>query len=53
MGIAVRTGTHCAQPLMEYLGLSGTIRASFGLYNTSQEVDLFIDAVKKAVNMLA
>ncbi len=52
MGIAVRTGTHCAQPLMEYLGLSGTIRASFGLYNTSEEVDMFIDAMKKAVNML-
>ncbi len=53
MGIAVRTGTHCAQPLMEYLNLPGTIRASFGLYNTSEEVDLFINAVKKAVTMLA
>ena len=53
MGIAVRTGTHCAQPLMEYLGLSGTIRASFGLYNTKEEVDLFIDATKKALTMLA
>lgn len=52
MGIAVRTGTHCAQPLMEYLGLPGTIRASFGLYNTSEEVDMFIDAMKKAINML-
>ncbi|MBC8320494.1 MAG: cysteine desulfurase [Bacteroidetes bacterium] len=53
MGVAVRTGTHCAQPLMEYFGVSGTIRTSFGLYNTQQEVDVFIDALKKAVNMLS
>ncbi len=53
MGIAVRTGTHCAQPLMEYLGISGTIRASFGIYNTHEEVNIFIDALNKAVNMLA
>jgi cysteine desulfurase / selenocysteine lyase len=52
MGIAVRTGTHCAQPLMEYLGLSGTIRASFGLYNTHDEVDIFIKSLNKAVGML-
>lgn len=52
MGIAVREGNHCAQPLMEYLGLSGTVRASFGLYNTREEVDMFIDALKKAVDML-
>lgn len=52
MGIAIRTGNHCAQPLVEYLGLTGTIRASFGIYNTHQEVDAFIDALKKAVNML-
>ena len=52
MGIAIRTGNHCAQPLVEYLGLTGTIRASFGLYNTREEVDLFVDGLKKAVNML-
>ena len=52
MGIAIRTGNHCAQPLVESLGLTGTIRASFGMYNTYEEVDIFIDALKKAVGML-
>lgn len=52
MGIAVRTGTHCAQPLMEYLGIKGTIRASFGLYNTHDEVDIFIKSLNKAIGML-
>ena len=52
MGIAIRTGNHCAQPLLESLGLTGTIRASFGLYNTFKEVDIFIDAMKKAIGML-
>jgi cysteine desulfurase/selenocysteine lyase len=52
MGIAIRTGNHCAQPLVESLGLTGTIRASFGMYNTIDEVDLFIEALKKVVGML-
>lgn len=52
MGIAVRTGNHCAQPLVESLGLNGTIRVSFGLYNTLSEVDYFIDSLKRAINML-
>jgi cysteine desulfurase/selenocysteine lyase len=52
MGIAVRTGNHCAQPLVESLGLTGTVRASFGLYNTSDEVTMFVQSLKKAVLML-
>ena len=52
MGIAVRTGNHCAQPLVESFGINGTIRVSFGLYNTLLEVDYFIDSLKKAINML-
>ena len=52
MGIAIRTGNHCAQPLVEYLGLTGTIRATFGMYNTKEEIDIFVEALKKAINML-
>jgi cysteine desulfurase/selenocysteine lyase len=52
MGIAVRTGNHCAQPLVQSLGLNGTIRVSFGLYNTLSEVDYFIDSLKRGINML-
>lgn len=52
MGIAVRTGHHCTQPLMEYFGLTGTVRASFGVYNTLQEVDQLAAAVERAVRML-
>ena len=52
MGVAVRTGHHCAQPLIDFLGLPGTIRASFAMYNTLQEVDLFVDALKKVITML-
>ncbi len=52
MGVAVRTGHHCAQPLMDFYGIPGTVRASFGMYNTLEEVDIFADAVKKAVAML-
>lgn len=52
MGVAVRTGYHCAEPLIKQMGLTGTVRASFALYNTEQEVDIFTEAVKKAVNML-
>lgn len=49
MGVAVRTGHHCAQPLMERLGIPGTVRASFAIYNTMEEADAFVDALKKAV----
>ncbi|MFV8225187.1 aminotransferase class V-fold PLP-dependent enzyme [Christiangramia aquimixticola] len=52
MGIAVRTGHHCAQPVMEFYKIPGTVRASFAFYNTTEEVDRFIEAVKKAVMML-
>ncbi len=52
MGIAVRTGHHCAQPLMDYLGIPGTVRASFAMYNTKEEIDVFIEALKKTVKML-
>lgn len=53
LGIAVRTGHHCAQPLMEYLGIEGTVRASFALYNTHAEVDAFIAALRRVATMLA
>jgi cysteine desulfurase/selenocysteine lyase len=52
MGIAVRTGHHCTQPLMDYFEIPGTIRASFSFYNTFEEIDLFIAALKKAIDML-
>ena len=52
MGIAVRTGHHCAQPVMDYYKIPGTIRASFSFYNTREEIDVFISAVKKAKEML-
>jgi cysteine desulfurase/selenocysteine lyase len=51
-GIAVRTGHHCTQPLWEKLGTTGSVRASFAFYNTLEEVELFIEALKKSVNML-
>lgn len=53
LGIAVRTGHHCAQPLMEALGVEGTVRASFGLYNTFAEVDTFIAALKRIIPLLS
>jgi cysteine desulfurase/selenocysteine lyase len=52
-GIAVRTGHHCTQPLMNRLGLDGTVRASFSVYNTMEEVDVFLEAVKKIVTLTA
>lgn len=52
LGIAVRTGHHCAQPLMTSLGIEGTVRASFAIYNTFEEADRFIDALKKVDSML-
>lgn len=53
LGIAVRTGHHCAQPIMNFFGIPGTIRASFSFYNTKEEIDLMVDAVKKAQIMLS
>ncbi len=52
MGVEVRTGHHCAQPLMEALGIEGTVRASFAVYNTLQDVDAFISALKRIAPML-
>jgi cysteine desulfurase/selenocysteine lyase len=51
-GIAVRTGHHCTQPIMDFFGIPGTIRASFAFYNTTAEIDLFVSALKKAATML-
>jgi cysteine desulfurase/selenocysteine lyase len=53
LGIAVRTGHHCAQPIMDFYKIPGTIRASFSFYNTKEEIDLFITALKRAVSMLS
>jgi len=52
MGIAVRTGNHCAQPVMTSIGITGTIRASFAFYNTKEEVDNLINGLKRAIMML-
>ena len=52
MGVAVRTGHHCAEPVMTRFGIPGTVRASFALYNTLDEVDAFVNAVRKAATML-
>jgi cysteine desulfurase / selenocysteine lyase len=51
-GIAVRTGHHCTQPLMDFFKIPGTVRASFAFYNTKEEIDIFISAVEKSINML-
>lgn len=51
MGVAVRTGHHCAEPLMKVLGIEGTVRASFGLYNTTDEIDRLVDGIKRIVKM--
>ncbi len=53
LGIAVRTGHHCAQPIMDYFKIPGTIRASFAFYNTKEEIDIFVEAIKKAKMMLS
>ena len=53
MGIAVRTGHHCAQPIMGYFCIPGTVRASFAFYNTKEEIDALVAAVKKAKTMLS
>ncbi|MBK7181615.1 MAG: cysteine desulfurase [Bacteroidetes bacterium] len=52
LGIAVRTGHHCTQPLMQFYGVPGTIRASFAFYNTKQEIDEFIKGLERTINML-
>lgn len=52
LGIAVRTGHHCAQPIMDFYKIPGTVRASFAFYNTFHEIDVLVDAVKKAQQML-
>ena len=51
LGIAVRTGHHCAQPLMDRLGIQGTVRASFALYNTKEEVDILVAGVRRVASM--
>ena len=53
LGIAVRTGHHCAQPIMDFYCIPGTVRASFAVYNTFVEIDTFVEAVKKAQKMLS
>ena len=52
-GVAVRTGHHCAMPVMQHFDIPGTVRASLSIYNTTQDVDKFIEALAKAINMLA
>jgi len=51
LGIAVRTGTHCTEPVMQHFGISGTVRASFGLYNTTEEIDRLYDALLRVKQM--
>ncbi len=53
LGVAVRTGHHCAQPIMDFYKIPGTVRASFAFYNTLEEVDVLVEAVKKAKSMLS
>ncbi|GFD91597.1 cysteine desulfurase [Tenacibaculum sp. SSH1-16] len=53
LGVAVRTGHHCAQPIMDFYCIPGTVRASFSFYNTKEEVDVLVNAVKKAQMMLS
>lgn len=53
LGIAVRTGHHCTQPIMEFFNIAGTVRASFAVYNTFNEIDLLVEGVKKAQRMLS
>jgi len=53
LGVAVRTGHHCAQPIMEFFNIPGTVRASFSFYNTTEEIDVFVAAIKRAATMLS
>jgi cysteine desulfurase/selenocysteine lyase len=50
--IAIRVGHHCAQPIMKALNISGTVRVSIAVYNTKEDIDKFIQALQKALNML-
>jgi len=52
-GVAVRTGHHCAEPLIDYLQVPGTVRASVAMYNTKEDIDAFVAALKKAIMMLS
>jgi cysteine desulfurase/selenocysteine lyase len=52
-GVAVRAGTHCAMPLLKRFGTTSTCRASFGLYNTHEEVDMLVSALRKAETLFA
>jgi cysteine desulfurase/selenocysteine lyase len=52
LGIAIRTGHHCAEPVVDFFGLTSVMRASFSFYNTKEEIDIFIDALKKVREML-
>jgi cysteine desulfurase/selenocysteine lyase len=52
LGVAVRTGHHCAEPLMDRFEIPGTVRASFALYNTKAEIDAFISALERVSKML-
>ena len=53
LGIAVRTGHHCAQPIMDFYQIPGTVRASFAFYNTKKEIDLLVEGLKRAIRMLS
>ncbi|MBR5027943.1 MAG: aminotransferase class V-fold PLP-dependent enzyme, partial [Bacteroidales bacterium] len=52
-GIAVRTGHHCTQPIMDRYGIPGTVRASFAVYNTKEEIDTFIAGIERIAQMLS
>ena len=52
LGIAIRTGHHCTQPLMKFFNIPGTARASFAFYNNKSEIDFFIDSLKRTIKML-
>ena len=52
-GIAVRTGQHCAQPIMDHFGISGTVRVSFSFYNTKEEIDKLYKSLKQVLSMLS
>jgi cysteine desulfurase/selenocysteine lyase len=52
-GIAIRSGHHCTQPLCQFYNIPGTIRASFAFYNTIEEIDVFIEALKKSIKLLS
>ena len=52
LGIAVRTGQHCTQPIMDFYQIPGTVRASFAFYNTKEEIDILVKSLKRAILML-